>query len=121
MTTPLDSEEAYEINELAIEPGRRRVLCRGRLVDLTATEYSVLTFLTGQPDKAWTRQEILDGVHQGCFAITERAIDVQIVGIRRKLGDAGRCIETVRGVGYRFRSSAPGGDLQEGGPDAQPE
>ena len=121
MTTPLDSKEAYEINELAIDPGRRRVLCRGRLVELTATEFSVLAFLARWPDMEWTRQQILDGIHEGNFAITERAIDVQIVGIRRKLGDAGRCIETVRGVGYRFRSSAPGGDLQEGGPDAQPE
>lgn len=120
MTTPLDSEEAYEINQLAIDPGRRRVLCRGRLVELTATEFSVLAFLTRQPDKAWTRQEILDGVHQGCFAITERAIDVQIVAIRRKLGAAGLCIETVRGVGYRFRSSDPGSDLHKEGPDAQP-
>ena len=51
----------------------------------------------------FSRQQILDGVHGDNYAITDRAVDVQIVGLRKKLGDAGKYIETVRGVGYRFK------------------
>ena len=63
----------------------------------------VLQVLAERPGWVFTRQQILDGVHGDNYAITDRAVDVQIVGLRKKLGRAGKYIETVRGVGYRFK------------------
>lgn len=91
------------IRNLVIRPRRHEVLVDGEPVDLTATEYRVLLFLAESPGWVFTRKQILDGVHGDNYAITERAVDVQIVGLRKKLGPAGQSIETVRGVGYRFK------------------
>jgi len=91
------------IRNLVIRPRRHEVLVDGEPVDLTATEYRVLLFLAESPGWVFTRKQILDGVHGDNYAITERAVDVQIVGLRKKLGPAGGSIETVRGVGYRFK------------------
>jgi len=98
-----DSPEIYQIHDLVIHHGRHEVTVGGELVDLTSTEFRVLTLLARRPGWVFTRQQILDGIHSGSYAITDRAVDVQIVGLRKKLGSAGRYIETVRGVGYRFK------------------
>ena len=104
-----DEEEAeegagiVEIRDLMIHPGRHEVFVRGGPVELTATEFKLLHFLAQRPGWVFTRQQILDGVHGDNYAITDRAVDVQVVGLRKKLGAAGSYIETVRGVGYRFK------------------
>jgi two-component system phosphate regulon response regulator PhoB len=98
-----DESEVVEIRDLRIHPGRHEVCVAGGAVDLTATEFKLLHFLAQRPGWVFTRQQILDGVHGDNYAITDRAVDVQIVGLRKKLGDAGSYIETVRGVGYRFK------------------
>ncbi len=98
-----DESEVVEIRELTIHPGRHEVSLSGEPVELTATEFKLLHFLAQRPGWVFTRQQILDGVHGDNYAITDRAVDVQIVGLRRKLGSAGSYIETVRGVGYRFK------------------
>jgi two-component system phosphate regulon response regulator PhoB len=95
--------EQIEIHDLRIHPGRHQVLLGGEPVPLTATEFRVLRLLASKPGWVFTRQQILDGVHGSNYAITDRAVDVQIVGLRKKLGTAGEYIETVRGVGYRLR------------------
>jgi two-component system alkaline phosphatase synthesis response regulator PhoP len=95
--------ETIEIRDLTIHSGRHEVLVRGKPVELTSTEFKVLRLLTQRPGWVFTRQQILDGVHGDNYAITDRAVDVQIVGLRKKLGQAGSYIETVRGVGYRFK------------------
>ncbi|MFZ5828547.1 MAG: response regulator [Planctomycetota bacterium] len=100
-----DGEDTIEIHELTIHPGRHQVRLLGKPLDLTSTEFRVLRFLAAKPGWVFTRQQILDGVHGNNYAITDRAVDVQIVGLRKKLGPAGRYIETVRGVGYRFKES----------------
>jgi two-component system alkaline phosphatase synthesis response regulator PhoP len=91
------------VRNLAIRPRRHEVLVDGKPIELTATEFRVLVLLAGSPGWVFTRKQILDGVHGENHAITERAVDVQIVGLRKKLGRVGRYIETVRGVGYRFK------------------
>ena len=99
-----DSGEVLEVDRLAIHLGRHEVTVDGRPVEeLTSTEFRVLAFLARKPGWVFTRNQILDGVHGGNYAITDRAVDVQIVGLRKKLGAAGGCIQTVRGVGYRFK------------------
>ncbi|HBO46139.1 MAG TPA: DNA-binding response regulator [Planctomycetaceae bacterium] len=97
------SEEPMTFGRLSIHLGRHEVLVDDEPVDLTSTEFRVLTFLARKPGWVFTRHQILDGVHGDKYAITDRAVDVQIVGLRKKLGSAGEYIETVRGVGYRFK------------------
>jgi two-component system, OmpR family, alkaline phosphatase synthesis response regulator PhoP len=70
---------------------------------LSATEFRLLHFLARRPGWVFSRDQILDGVHGDNCAVTARAVDVQIVGLRRRLGAAGNHIETVRGVGYRLK------------------
>jgi two-component system phosphate regulon response regulator PhoB len=98
-----DRGEVIEIHNLVIHSGRHEVRVEGEVVPLSSTEFRVLRFLAARPGWVFSRQQILDGVHGDNYAITDRAVDVQIVGLRKKLGSAGRYIETVRGVGYRFK------------------
>ncbi len=97
-----DQEEPIEIFDLFIHPGRNRVLAAGAPVDLTYTEFRILLLLAGRPGWVFSRSHIVDAIHGDGYAVTDRAVDVQIVGLRKKLGECGRYIETVRGVGYRF-------------------
>ncbi|MDD4267657.1 MAG: response regulator transcription factor [Pirellulales bacterium] len=100
---PPESDGILTIHNLVIHPGKHLVLVDERSVELTATEFRVLEALARKPGWVFTRQQILDAVHGDIYAVTDRAVDVQIVGLRRKLGPAGRYIQTVRGVGYRFK------------------
>jgi two-component system phosphate regulon response regulator PhoB len=101
--SPSDSEAMIKIHNMVIHPGRHVVLVDGRPVDLSATEFRVLMVLSRKPGWVYTREQILDAVHGDSYAITNRAVDVQILGLRRRLGTAGEYIETVRGVGYRLK------------------
>ena len=103
VATDSASDEVIRLHEMTIHLGRHEVHVDDQPVELTSTEFRVLRFLASKPGWVFTRQQILDGVHGNNYAITDRAVDVQIVGLRKKLGSAGRHIETVRGVGYRFR------------------
>lgn len=92
------------IGELAINKGKHEVRYKGQELQLTATEFGILSLLAGKPGWVFTRQQIIDSVRGYDFLITPRAIDVQIFGLRKKMGDPGRLIETVRGIGYRFKN-----------------
>lgn len=87
---------------ITLDIERREVTVAGRRVDLTYTEFEIIWLLAGSPGRVFTRARIVDAVRGTDAAITERAIDVRLVGLRRKLGAAAARIETVRGVGYRF-------------------
>ena len=100
---PVSEEQTIRIRDLIIHPGRREVLVKGQAVDLTFTEFSVLHTLARRPGWVFTRSQIVDAIRGYNYAVTDRSVDVQIVGLRRKLGPCGRYIQTVRGVGYRFR------------------
>ncbi len=89
--------------DLSINPGRREVLVKGKLVNLTFTEFNILYTLIKRPGLVFTRYQIIDVVHGDNYLVTDRAIDVQIVSLRKKLASCGNYIETVRGVGYRFK------------------
>ena len=91
------------VRQLIIHPGRHEVLLKGLPVDLTYTEFKLLHFLARKPGWAFTRGQIVDAVKGEDYPVTERSVDVQVVGLRKKLGDFGVNIETVRGVGYRFK------------------
>jgi DNA-binding response OmpR family regulator len=88
---------------LELLPDRLAVRASGRTLTLTRTEFGVLQFLVAHAGQAFTRREIVEGVKGERYPVTDRAVDVQIVSLRRKLGALGRSIETVRGTGYRYR------------------
>ncbi len=96
-------DAVIEMHDLLIHPGRHEVSLAGQRIDLTHTEFRILHYLARRPGWVFTRYQIVDAVHGQEHAVTDRSVDVQIVGLRKKLGDAGNYIETVRGVGYRFK------------------
>jgi two-component system phosphate regulon response regulator PhoB len=96
-------ETPLEVHELSIHPGRHEVTLAGAILDLTYTEFALLRFLARRPGWAYTRSQIVDAVKGEDYPVTERSVDVQVAGLRKKLGDHGHYIETVRGVGYRMR------------------
>ena len=79
------------------------MLVEDKSMMLTATEFRILHFLARRPGWVFSRDQIIRAVKGHDYPVTERSVDVQVVGLRRKLGAAGDYIETVRGVGYRFR------------------
>lgn len=96
------TDEVLHIKNMEINPGRHEVVYDGKHVDLTHMEFQVLHLLASQPGWVFTRNQIIDHVQIDNYSVTERSVDVVIVGLRKKLGDAGEFIETVRGVGYKF-------------------
>jgi two-component system alkaline phosphatase synthesis response regulator PhoP len=100
---PVEETSAFQIHDLVIHPGRHEVLVHGKAVHLTFTEFAILNYLARRPGWVFTRFQIVDAVRGEDYPVTDRSVDVQIVGLRRKLGPAGKFIETVRGVGYRFK------------------
>jgi two-component system phosphate regulon response regulator PhoB len=100
----VDDTSTIKLKDLVIHPGRHEVLLKSKKIDLTFTEFRVLQFLARRPGWVYTRQQIVDAVRGEDYPVTDRSVDVQIVGLRRKLGVTyGALIETVRGVGYRFK------------------
>jgi two-component system alkaline phosphatase synthesis response regulator PhoP len=99
----LDDTKVITIHELEIHPGRRTVLAGGKALELTFTEFQLLCVLTRRPGWVFTRSQIVDAVRGSDYPVTDRSVDVQVVGLRKKLGAYGHYIETVRGVGYRFK------------------
>ena len=93
------------VDGLEIDKGRHEVRLNGAEVSLTTTEFSILSLLAGKPGWVFTRQQIIDFARGYDFLITPRAIDVQIFGLRKKLQEYGKMVETVRGIGYRYRST----------------
>jgi two-component system, OmpR family, alkaline phosphatase synthesis response regulator PhoP len=92
--------------EISIDPGRRRVEVCGEPVELSFTEFQILVMLCRRPGWVFTRSQIVDAVRGDNYPVTERSVDVQIVGLRKKLGlSCGHYIETVRNVGYRFKEN----------------
>lgn len=91
------------IHDIAIDLERHEVRVGGKPVSLTWTEFKVLEVMAGAPGRVFTRSQLVNAVRGDNYPVTERSVDVQIVGLRRKLGPSGANIETVRGVGYRFK------------------
>jgi len=96
-------KETIRINNLIIAPGRYEVSVDNRPITLTLTEFQLLYTLAKHPGWVFTRNQLIDEIRGEDSFITDRSIDVQIVGLRKKLGKVGKYIQTVRGVGYRFK------------------
>ena len=91
------------INGINIKTRSREVRVNENLInDLTFSEFQILYLLASHPGWVFTRYQIIDKIRCDNYTVTDRSVDFQIVGLRKKLGDAGKLIKTVRGVGYRF-------------------
>ena len=97
-------ETTIDAHALSIHPGRHEATLAGLPLELTYTEFALLQVLAKRPGWAYTRMQIVDAVKGEDYPVTERSVDVQVAGLRRKLGEHGHYVETVRGVGYRFRA-----------------
>lgn len=101
-----DMSNDITLHHLTISLQKHEVTKDGTPVDLSATEFSVLAFLAQHPGQVFSRQQIINAVKGSSYPVTDRSIDVQILSIRRKIGDSAESeapvIETLRGVGYRM-------------------
>lgn len=102
-STEADETEIVRIDDLLIDPVKFRVTYQNKPVDLTVTEFRLLQFLAKRPGWVFTRYQIVDALKGEDYPVTDRSVDVQVVGLRKKLGAGENLIETVRGVGYRFK------------------
>ena len=100
-----DTGQVVRSGEVEVDSLRHRVTVSGTEVALTSTEFKLLEFLAQRPGEAITRQQILDSVFGYSSDVYDRTVDTHIKTLRKKLGQAKGCIETVRGVGYRFREA----------------
>jgi two-component system phosphate regulon response regulator PhoB len=98
-----DETASLVAGNIQINPGRFEVLVSEVPVKLTNLEFRVLHLLASRTGWVFTRNQIVEAVRGDNYPVTDRAVDVMIVGLRKKLGESGDLIETVRGVGYRFR------------------
>lgn len=92
------------VGPLELHPGRHEVRVEGATVQLTLSEFTILQKMMQRPGWVWNRQQLIDALHGEAYYVTDRTVDVQIVGLRKKLGGAAALVETVRGVGYRLRA-----------------
>ncbi|MBQ9758729.1 MAG: response regulator transcription factor [Opitutales bacterium] len=101
-----DQENSTEIRRdgLTLNTAEHTVRLNGALLELTFTEYGILQLLASRPGRVYTRDQIVSRVKGDDYPVTDRAIDVQMVNLRRKLGAWAVNIETVRGVGYRMKA-----------------
>jgi two-component system phosphate regulon response regulator PhoB len=100
---PEHSGDVIVRDGIRIDKRSHRVTCDDQLLQLTPTEFRLLETLLKQPGRAFTRQNLMEAAIGDNAIVLERTIDVHIKSLRRKLGTAGEFIETVRGVGYRYR------------------
>ena len=96
------SEERLTLDGLLLDDGTHQVTLDGTEMKLTLTEYRILELLLRHPGRVFDRALIIDRISGGEKTVTERTIDVQMFGLRRKLGLWARHLETTRGVGYRL-------------------
>jgi len=100
-----NSEGPININGIKIIPRTREVSINKQKLELTFTEFQILYLLTSHPGWVFTRYQIINKTRGDNYHVTDRSVDFQIVGLRKKMGKVGYLIETIRGVGYRFKSN----------------
>ena len=97
-------ENVITVHGITVDSSRHEVSYSGYTIPLSPTEFAILEHLARSPGWVFSRARIIDAVKGKDYPVTERSVDVQILGLRKKLGEAGDVIETVRGVGYRMKS-----------------
>lgn len=99
----VDVSQKRQFGRLTIDLNKHKISFNDKVIPLTSIEFDILEFLSRTPGRVYTREQILDKVWKDGKFIIDRAVDVHIRGMRKKLGDAEDFVETVRGVGYCFK------------------
>ena len=99
-----EAPRIIRLQGLVIDDDRHEVILHGQSLQLTLTEYKILRFLARHPGRVFTRTQILDNIQDEQVLVVDRAIDVHVAALRRKMGESADLIETIRGVGYRLKS-----------------
>jgi two-component system phosphate regulon response regulator PhoB len=95
----------WQQGRLSLDADRHTASYDGKALDLYATEFALLQHFISNPDIVFTRSQIISAVKGEDYPVTDRSVDVQILGLRKKLAEAGEMIETIRGVGYRLKTA----------------
>jgi two-component system phosphate regulon response regulator PhoB len=98
------SKTFWQHGEISLDVERHTAFLGKTPLDLLATEFAILAHFMNHPDIVFPRQKLIAAIRGDDYPVTDRSVDVQIMGLRKKLGEAGSMIETVRGVGYRFKT-----------------
>jgi two-component system phosphate regulon response regulator PhoB len=96
-------QTVWRAGKLFLHRERHEVSYDGKPLELSATEFALLEHFLSHPERVFSRNQIIAAVHGPDYPVTDRSVDVQVLALRKKLRDAGDMIETIRGVGYRFR------------------
>lgn len=100
-----EEKQVIERGDLKIHVGRHEVTLRDKPLELTHLEFRILLALAKKPGWVMTRYQIVDATRGEGISVTDRSVDVHIVSLRKKLGEEANYIETVRGVGYKFKEN----------------
>ena len=103
---PFADKSVLRIHDVVIHRKGYKVFVNEKPVHLTSTEFGILKLFAERPGWVYSRSAIIDAVHGIGYSVSDRSVDVQVYGLRKKLGHAGDYIESVRGVGYRLRGQA---------------
>ena len=103
--SPREAATFWQQGSLTLDEARHEAFCGEKPLELQATEFALLRHFLSRPDMVFSRNQIIAAIRGPDYPVTDRSVDVQILGLRKKLGEAGDMIETVRGVGYRFRAA----------------
>jgi len=95
-----------QVEEIVVDPSRHQVMAKGKVVELTATEFKLLVILMERRGRVQNRERLLNDVWGYKTAIDTRTVDTHVRRLREKLGRAADCIETVRGFGYRIEENS---------------
>ncbi len=98
-----ETTDVLVIEGITIDRTKHSVTIDGVPIDLTKSEFRILSLLASHPGWVYTRNQIIEYVHGEQYPVTDRSVDFQIVGLRKKIGNKGALIQTVRGVGYKFK------------------
>ena len=98
-------EDLMDMGILKIETAKCRVVVEKDEINLTSTEYKILLMLAQKPGHVFTREQFINNIQGENIYVTGRTIDTHIAGLRKKLGPAANMIETIRGIGYRFKDA----------------
>ncbi len=96
-----ETRARVEVGDLALDATRHEVTVGDEPAQLTRAEFRLLYALVQRPGRVYARDELVEEITAGESFIVDRNVDVHVSAIRRKLGDAGKVIVTVRGVGYK--------------------
>tara|TARA_B100001250_G_scaffold411765_1_gene441191 strand:+ start:1757 stop:2455 length:699 start_codon:yes stop_codon:yes gene_type:complete len=103
-TKESSNKDPVNLYGVKIDPQTRQVIINKNELKLTFTEFQILYLLASHPGWVFTRYQIIDKIRSDNNSVTDRSVDFQIVGLRKKMNNLGKLIETIRGVGYRFKS-----------------